>query len=49
VGLMEYLKDKYFKEWLEKNEIIYKNKDNDYIKALYSEYIIEEDTKKRGV
>lgn len=43
---MEYLKDRDFKEWLEKNEIIYKDKDNDYIKALYSEYLIELQTKK---
>lgn len=43
---MEYLKDRFFEEWLKENEIIYEDKDDKYIEALYSEYLIEQETKK---
>lgn len=37
----EKLKDKDFIQWLEKNKIEYKNKDKEYLSALYSEFAIE--------
>jgi hypothetical protein len=43
---MKILEDENFIKWLEKNNIDYKDKDKDYISALYSEYIIEIKTKK---
>lgn len=43
---MKFLKDDDFKNWLEENEIIYKEKDEEYIAALYSEFLIEMKTKK---
>lgn len=37
----EKLDDEDFIQWLEKNKIEYKNKDKEYLSALYSEFAIE--------
>lgn len=37
----EKLDDEDFIQWLEENKIEYKNKDKEYLSALYSEFAIE--------
>lgn len=39
------LKNKDFEKWLNENKIIYDKNDNDMLKALYSEFIIETENK----